>query len=110
MVAKNSGLFCGSSGTRLQNMFACATPLGNISSFVPFVAAQSIWDHGREKSSNTYFDFEQKISQSDLNVFGFNEDILMDLWGICDDGKKGRFQGNQNDKLPPGVKEFNENY
>ena len=76
-----------------------------------FLVASSIWDIGREQSSQTYVDFATKMADSDLAVFGFNEDIIMDLWGICDDGKKGRLAGKKdNDRLPPGVKEFNENY
>ena len=72
-------------------------------------AATSIWEIGREKATQTYVDFADKVGQSDLAVFGFNDDIIMDLWGICDDGKKGRFQVRKDD-LPPGVKEFNDKY
>ena len=94
------------------NKLACVlfVSLGNNLCFLCIIAT-SIWEIGREKSTNTYVDFGDKVGQSDLAVFGFNEDIIMDLWGICDDGKKGRFNvGKKTEQLPPGVKEFNDNY
>ena len=83
--------------------------LSDITFVTHSIAATSIWEIGREKATQTYVDFADKVGQSDLAVFGFNDDIIMDLWGICDDGKKGRFQVNKDD-LPPGVKEFNDKY
>ena len=28
------------------------------------------------------------MNNSDLAMFGFSDDIMLDLWGCCDDGKK----------------------
>lgn len=69
--------------------------------------AQTVWEYGRAEDNP--YEFTTKIKDSDLALLGFTDDFIYDLWGACDDAKKGRLKCAASD-LPPAVKEFNEKY
>ncbi|RWS03326.1 PDZ domain-containing protein GIPC3-like protein [Dinothrombium tinctorium] len=47
-----------------------------------------IWTLGRDK--NNPHDFMLAIDSSDLEVFGFSDEFIFDLWGAINDAKAGR--------------------
>lgn len=55
--------------------------------------AAQIWELG-EKKSNT-MEFAEAIDGSDLEVFGFTDDFVIELWGAITDARAGRLQGCQ---------------
>lgn len=52
------------------------------------VSAQTIWEIG--KKANNPSDFAIGIDDSELQVFGFTDDFVFDLWGAISDAKSGR--------------------
>lgn len=52
--------------------------------------AQSIWEIG-SKVDNPH-DFAVQVDESDLQMFGFTDDFIFDLWGAISDAKTGRLK------------------
>jgi hypothetical protein len=50
--------------------------------------AQSIWELG-SKANNPH-EFTVGIDESDLQMFGFTDDFIFDMWGAISDAKSGR--------------------
>lgn len=50
--------------------------------------ATQIWEIGSAHLNP--HDFVMAVGSSDLHIFGFNEDLLFDLWGVINDNKSGR--------------------
>ena len=61
--------------------------------------AQTIWEIGSKTDNPS--DFAMQVDESDLQVFGFSDEFVFDLWGAINDAKKGRLAN----KAPT---EFNE--
>ncbi|GFO04712.1 PDZ domain-containing protein gipc1 [Plakobranchus ocellatus] len=51
--------------------------------------AQTIWEIG-SKADNPH-DFAVGVDESDLQMFGFTDDFIFDMWGAISDAKSGRF-------------------
>lgn len=54
------------------------------------IAAQTIWEIG-SKVDNPH-DFALQVDESDLQMFGFTDDFIFDLWGAISDAKSGRLK------------------
>lgn len=52
-----------------------------------------IWELGHEKENPHQFVIA--IDNSDLEAFGFGDDIIFDLWGIISDFKAGRLKSSE---------------
>ena len=52
--------------------------------------ATQIWDIGHDKQNP--HDFVVAMDTSELETFGFTDDIIFDLWGIITDFKSGRLK------------------
>ena len=65
------------------------------------VLAQTIWEAGSNKKNPS--DFMDSFQQSDLAMFGFSDDFIIDLWGAISDAKGGRLN-------KPVVKDINEQF
>lgn len=50
--------------------------------------AQTIWEIG-SKAENPH-DFAVGVDESDLQMFGFTDDFIFDMWGAISDAKSGR--------------------
>ncbi|XP_005091870.1 PDZ domain-containing protein GIPC1 [Aplysia californica] len=50
--------------------------------------SQTIWEIGSKVDNPS--DFAIKVDESDLQVFGFTDDFVFDLWGAISDAKSGR--------------------
>lgn len=55
--------------------------------------AQTIWEIGSEK--NNPHDFAVAMDNSELEMFGFTDDFIFDLWGSISDAKQGRLKDAQ---------------
>lgn len=62
--------------------------------------AQTIWEIGSKVDNPS--DFAMNVDESDLQVFGFSDEFVFDLWGAISDAKQGR--------LNKGPTEFNEQF
>ena len=56
--------------------------------------ATQIWEIG--STHGNPHDFVMAIGDSDLQIFGFNEDLLFDLWGVINDSKTGQANSKVN--------------
>lgn len=56
--------------------------------------ATQIWETG--STHGNPHDFVMAIGDSDLQIFGFNEDLLFDLWGVINDSKTGQTNSKVN--------------
>ena len=68
--------------------------------FLNCSTAQTIWEIGSKVDNPS--DFAMNVDESDLQVFGFSDEFVFDLWGAISDAKQGRFNN--------GPKEFNEQF
>ncbi|CAG5132173.1 unnamed protein product [Candidula unifasciata] len=50
--------------------------------------AQTIWELGIK--ANNPHEFAESLDNSDLQVFGFTDDFVFDMWGAISDAKSGR--------------------
>ena len=50
--------------------------------------AAQIWDLGSNKSNS--MDFAEAIDSSDLESFGFTDDLIIDFWGVITDARQTR--------------------
>ena len=63
------------------------------------VSAQTIWETGSNLDNPS--DFASAMDKSELEIFGFTDDFIFDLWGSISDAKQGRLKKAQ---------EFNEQF
>ena len=61
--------------------------------------AQSIWETGSTLTNPS--EFASAMDNSELEMFGFTDDFIFDLWGAISDAKQGRLKKAQ---------EFNEQF
>ncbi|MCL4132984.1 UNVERIFIED_CONTAM: hypothetical protein GTU68_032083, partial [Idotea baltica] len=52
--------------------------------------ATQIWDLAQEKQNT--MEFAEAVDSSDLEVFGFTDDFIFELWGVITDAKAGRLR------------------
>ncbi|KAK9871806.1 hypothetical protein WA026_014261 [Henosepilachna vigintioctopunctata] len=52
--------------------------------------ATQIWECAVDKSNS--MDFAEAIDNSDLEAFGFSDDLIIELWGAVTDARDGRLQ------------------
>lgn len=50
--------------------------------------AAQIWDLGANKTNS--MDFAEAIDSSDLESFGFTDDLIIDFWGVITDARLAR--------------------
>lgn len=50
--------------------------------------ATQIWECAIDKSNS--MDFAEAIDNSDLEAFGFSDDLIIELWGAVTDARDGR--------------------
>lgn len=51
--------------------------------------ASQIWDLAEGKKNT--MTFAEAIDNSDLEVFGFSDDFVIEVWGVVTDARSGRF-------------------
>lgn len=52
--------------------------------------ATQIWDKANGKLNS--MDFAEAIDSSDLEEFGFSDDLIIELWGAITDARAGRLK------------------
>ncbi|XP_044742540.1 PDZ domain-containing protein GIPC3 [Chrysoperla carnea] len=52
--------------------------------------ATQIWEKAEGKANS--MDFAEAIDNSDLEEFGFNDDFIIELWGVITDARSGRLK------------------
>lgn len=52
--------------------------------------ATQIWDIAEGKQNS--MEFAYAIDNSDLQEFGFDDDMIIELWGVITDARSGRLQ------------------
>lgn len=52
--------------------------------------ATQIWEKAEGKMNS--MDFAEAIDNSDLEEFGFTDDLLIEIWGSITDARSGRLQ------------------
>lgn len=50
--------------------------------------ATQIWEHAQDKDNS--MDFAEAVDNSDLEEFGFTDDLIIELWGAITDARAGR--------------------
>lgn len=52
--------------------------------------ASQIWETANGKTNS--MDFAEAIDNSDLEAFGFTDDLIIELWGAITDARAGRLK------------------
>lgn len=52
--------------------------------------ATQIWEKAEGKANS--MDFAEAIDNSDLEEFGFTDDLIIELWGAITDARSGRLK------------------
>lgn len=54
------------------------------------ISATQIWEHAEGKTNS--MDFAEAIDHSDLEEFGFTDDLIIEMWGVITDARSGRLK------------------